>query len=184
MPGQWVPQAFPSTFGFFRMETRHQLTLFLTENQETIERIRARFNPAQFRLIPAHVTLCREEELQDLDKVRANLAAIKLATPLQVNLGQILRTADGKGAFLPSAGENRQFHAVRKAVLTGVVEHPRDHQPHVTLMHPRNSACTDEIFAQLMQHKFPAQLKFRTISLIEQKAGGKWNILQEFRIAE
>ena len=44
---------------------RRQLTLFLTEQNQIIEEIRATYNPKQFELIKAHVTLCREDEIED-----------------------------------------------------------------------------------------------------------------------
>ena len=43
-------------------QRRIQLTLFIEENEaETIEQIRKEFNPEQYELIKAHVTLCRED---------------------------------------------------------------------------------------------------------------------------
>jgi hypothetical protein len=53
---------------------------------------------------------------------------------------------------------------------------------HITLIHPRNSTCTDAIFEQIKELKFPTVLEFGKISLIEQRNGGKWNVLQEFNI--
>jgi hypothetical protein len=47
-------------------------------------------------------------------------------------------------------------------------------------MHPRNSICTDKLFAEMQKIKFPVKLKFKKISLIEQKDGGQWNIVREF----
>ena len=47
-------------------------------------------------------------------------------------------------------------------------------------MHPRNSTCTDNIFGQIEKVGLPTKLKFKKISLIEQKDGGQWKILQEF----
>ena len=47
---------------------RRQLTLFVKkEDAETIEQIRQAFNPRQFELIKSHVTLCREDEIQNLE---------------------------------------------------------------------------------------------------------------------
>ncbi len=36
---------------------RKQLTLFLEESNEAIEKVRAKFNPEQYNLIAAHITL-------------------------------------------------------------------------------------------------------------------------------
>jgi hypothetical protein len=58
-------------------QKRIQLTLFAEENKSgVIEKIREAFNPQQYELIKAHVTLCREDELEQLDKVLANLETL------------------------------------------------------------------------------------------------------------
>ena len=54
---------------------RRQASLFLSD-QFQIESLRLRYNPIQARLIPAHVTLCREDEVTDWDLVRARLARV------------------------------------------------------------------------------------------------------------
>lgn len=54
--------------------TQRQLTLFVAQAAAvTIESIRAAYNPKQTELIKCHVTLCREDEIQDLEKVVNNL---------------------------------------------------------------------------------------------------------------
>jgi 2'-5' RNA ligase len=58
----------------------------------------------------------------------------------------------------------------------------RNPVPHITLMHPRNSTCTDEIFEELKKLKFALTMKFDRISLIEQVNNGKWKILENFNI--
>ncbi|MDQ4140391.1 MAG: 2'-5' RNA ligase family protein [Bacteroidota bacterium] len=164
-------------------EIRRQLTLFLTKKKEVIECIRAKFNPEQYQLISAHVTLCREEELESFDKVIANIKSITIAKPVCIEFGKIQRFSDGKGVWLPTAGENKAFHELRKAVLKGVIKQLYHHDPHITLMHPRNSTCTNKIFNQLIQYRLPTKLEFNKISLIEQKLGGKWYTKEEFLIS-
>jgi hypothetical protein len=52
---------------------RRQLTLFVEQKDaEIIERVRQEFNPIQFNLIKSHVTLCREDEIQNLEQVISN----------------------------------------------------------------------------------------------------------------
>ena len=52
---------------------RRQLTLFVGEKDAiTIEQIRQKFNPLQFKLIKSHVTLCREDEIENLEQVIEN----------------------------------------------------------------------------------------------------------------
>ena len=53
---------------------RRQLTLFVDPKDAiNIEQVRNEFNPRQFEIIKAHVTLCREDEIQDLERVMTNL---------------------------------------------------------------------------------------------------------------
>jgi len=58
----------------------------------------------------------------------------------------------------------------------------KEQVPHITIMHPRNSICNDEIFEQIKKQEFPTELEFKKISLIEQRSGEKWNVTKEFNI--
>lgn len=158
------------------MEIRRQLTLFV-EN-ETIEEIRAKFNPIQHAIIPAHVTLCREDELEDLEKVVSHIKALKIDKPIEISFNEVIRFENGKGILIPANGENNDFNNLRNVILTS----PRKHFPHITLMHPRNSTCTDTIFEEIKSYQLPTTLFFNRINLIEQKDGGKWKVLDEFTI--
>ena len=159
---------------------RRQLSLFLKKDHETIERIRAAFNPAQYKLIPAHVTLCREDELDSLEQVKANLTLLHLASPFCLQFSKVVRFPDGKGAMLAAQGANQDFHNLRKRVLQGVIHQPRVHHPHITLLHPRNSTCDVALFERLSEYKLPKKLYFDTLSLIEQGADEKWKILNAY----
>ena len=159
---------------------RRQLTLFLDPRYaDNIERVRQTFNPAQFRLIKSHVTLCREDELQDLAIVISNLEKLKEINIL-IEFGEVHRTGDGKGVLLPGKGKSIGFHELRKQVLKGLNIDAQRQNPHITLMHPRNSTCTDDIFKVIQKIEFPTQLEFHRISLIGQINGGPWEVLREF----
>lgn len=54
----------------------------------------------------------------------------------------------------------------------------------LTLIHPRNSTCTDEIYNAICKFDFPARILFRNIDIIEQIQGGPWEVLQTFPLAE
>lgn len=160
-------------------EKRQQLTLFVRRNEsELIEKVREKYNPEQFRLIAAHVTLCREDEIENIERVIQNLEKLK-ENVISIDFGGIVRFSEGKGVLLPAFIDD-SFQKLRKKVLEGVIQNPRFHQPHITLMHPRNSTCTDTIFEELRAMKFPSKLSFNKICLIEQEIGKKWEILQEF----
>ena len=161
-------------------EIRKQLTLFIGTEAKVIEQIRAEFNPVQFQLIPAHVTLCRENEIEPLEKLISNLRSIKWSRALKIEFDQIERFANGKGVLMPAKSHNPEFDKLRELVLKGLNSLPGKHQAHITLMHPRNSTCTDGIFEQLKQFKLPTELYFDKISLIEQTGVNKWSVIAQF----
>ncbi len=165
------------------MQKRRQLTLFVeNHHSEAIEAIRKEFNLAQYALIKAHVTLCREDELEEIEKVMANLLKLNQAE-VTIDFGKVIRFADGKGVLLPAIGNSEQFQQLRAVILEGVIEKPRQHEPHITLMHPRNATCTDAIFEQIEKIEFPDKIVFRKISLIEQELGKEWEVLREFELS-
>jgi len=154
---------------------RIQLTLFVQE-ASAIEAIRRQYNPVQHSLIAAHVTLCREDELLDIEKVWQNLEQLDFPA-ITIRFRKPERFDEGKGVLLPAQGENTSFQELRKTVLKGVIEQPRIHQPHITLMHPRNSICTDEFFLDISKRELPDSIQFNKISLIELADGGIWKII-------
>jgi 2'-5' RNA ligase len=162
-------------------QSRRQLTLFLRNNYETIERIRATFNPVQHSLIAAHVTLCRDEEIESIEGIIENMTSIQLKIPITMQFDAVERFADGKGVWIPAKGLNNSFQELRKIAL-GVNQLTKNHLPHITLMHPRNATCTDEIFEQIRKYELPSAIDFDRVSLIEQMDGSKWETIQEFLI--
>lgn len=161
---------------------RKQLTLFVnTTVAIPIEAIRSEFNPVQYNLIPAHVTLCREDEIEPIQETIKRIQAISLEKPIQIKFKKVARFSNGKGVFMPCAEAYSAFTSLRKTVL-GQDMLQKEQLPHITLMHPRNSTCTDEIFTQIKTKKLPTTLAFSKISLIEQKNGGVWKVLDEFEL--
>ena len=163
---------------------RRQLTLFVDQKDaEIIEKVRKEFNPVQFELIKSHVTLCREDEIENLEQVISNLLSLD-HEEIVIEFGKATRFDNGKGLFLPAITDTTSFQKLRKQVLNGLASTPRKLEPHITLMHPRNSTCTENIFEQVKKVSFLTKLKFKKISLIEQENGGKWNILQVFELSK
>jgi 2'-5' RNA ligase len=159
---------------------RRQITLFVNpKDAEIIELVRQRFNPIQFSLIKSHITLCREDEIENIEQVISNLQSLP-KKEIVIEFGKVKRFDNGKGVLLPAITDNKDLLTLRRQVLHGMIDNPRRYEPHITLMHPRNSTCTDEIFLQIEQLSLPKKLSFKKISLIEQEEGKKWNILQEF----
>lgn len=163
---------------------RRQLTLFVNpKDAEIIELVRREFNPIQFALIKSHVTLCREDEIENLEHIILNLQSLT-QKEIVIEFGKVTRFDNDKGLFLPAITNNIGFQDLRREVLIGLIDNPRKHEAHITLMHPRNSTCTDEIFHKIEQLSLPKQLSFKKISLIEQEDGSQWNILQEFEFSK
>jgi 2'-5' RNA ligase len=161
---------------------RTQLTLFVPENvSAAIEAIRCRYNPVQHNLIAAHVTLCREDELLAIEKVLHNLEQLDFPS-ITIRFGKPERFDEGKGVLLPALEDDTAFQDLRKAILKGVIEQPRNHKPHLTLMHPRNATCTDEIMEDIRNSALPSEIQFGHVSLIEQIDGGKWSLIQVFHL--
>jgi len=163
-------------------QKRIQLTLFVDEEHSTvIEKVRCEFNPVQYDLIKSHVTLCREDELEKIDKVMRNLIGLNHG-PITIEFGNLVRFSEGKGLMIPAFGDNEPFQKLRTNILKGIIENPRKLEPHITLMHPRNSICTDAIFEHVKAHELPHKIEFNKISLIEQAMGKQWHILEEFEL--
>lgn len=163
---------------------RTQLTLFVNSHDaSTIEKIRKEHNPLQYALIKSHVTLCRENELDQLEKIIHTLNNLDHSC-ISIEFGPVTRFAEGKGVMIPGAGTNIQFQQLRKIVLQHVEGNPEIQEPHITLLHPRNAVGTDRIFEQIKKNKLPHNLTFNSISLIEQEDGKGWNVLRRFALKD
>ncbi len=150
---------------------RRQASLYLTSTPP-IDTLRQCHNPEQARLIPPHVTLCREDEVSDWDVFRER---VRGQGPIELTLefGVPLRERDF--VFLPVTGGVEKFHQLRRALLK---KEPRNSTPHLTIIHPRNGTCTDEIFADILSRVSPFQYTFHEVHLIEQMDGGVWKLVE------
>ena len=74
---------------------RRQLSLFLPPDQRSVvEPIRQRLDPLQHAMIPAHVTLCRDDELATWPPVRDRLASLKsISITMQFGYPHVLTDA-------------------------------------------------------------------------------------------
>ena len=152
--------------------TRRQATLYLPlPHSVTVEALRSRFNPVQFGLIRAHVTLCREDEASDWDSVVSWLREIG-AVEVALSFGKPMR--EGNLVYLPALGGMSSFDALRKLLLAPNGAPPRVHSPYITLIHPRNGTCSDSDFAELAGACEPFSATFRNVTLIEQVDSLSW----------
>ncbi len=112
---------------------RRQITLFVdTKEADDIENIRKKFNPVQYKLIDCHVTLCREDEIENITVVLDNLHQLDIIK-IPILFGRATRFGNGLGVLLPALGDNEQFHQLRIKVLKGLGMTVRRHEPHITL---------------------------------------------------
>jgi 2'-5' RNA ligase len=142
-----------------------------------IEDLRIRFNPLQAQLIPAHVTLCREDEVDDWMALQTRIQA-QLPIALTLSFGPPVR--DGNLAFLPATEGIEHIDDLRHRLLDNGIMRPRKQTPHVTIIHPRNERCTDAVLEEISQRLQPFTLTLREVSLIEQTKGGRWVRLAHF----
>lgn len=154
-------------------EFRRQATLFLS-HVPAIEHLRRTFDPRQSALIAAHVTLCREDEVVSWDLVRSRLESVPSAVTL--SFGEPVR--DGHLVLLPGIDRDGSFRDLRRFLLDcGEV---RDHEPHITLIHPRNAECDDAAWETIRADIKSFSYTFREASLIIQQDGGVWRTLENF----
>jgi len=119
------------------MAVRQQLSLWLRgDDAGPIESLRASLDPVQHALIPAHVTLCRDEETAILTTALVQLRlAESCIRPFELRFGAP-RPFDTHGWLLPCVEGEAAFQELRRCVLGGPPE--RVQHPHLTLAHPRN----------------------------------------------
>lgn len=164
------------------MASRVQLSLFVPQTDaETLERARRLFDPVQAALIPAHVTLCREDELDgiDLPRLGAIIASSSVA-PIRLTFGAP-EYFHGHGVWLPCVEGEEPFHEARCRIL-GARE-VRRHAPHLTLAHPRNPRASHNDPANL--HAVPAGLvvTFALVHHILQEGVQPWRVIGTHALA-
>ena len=154
----------------FLPSTRRQASMYLS-NVPEIEDLRMRLNPVQAQLIPAHVTLCREDEVDDWSVLEARIHDL---LPIRITLGFGRPVRDGDFVFLQAESGCEPFDDLRNRLVGDGIQKPRKQTPHVTIIHPRNGTCTDAVFEEIFQRIQPFTVTLCEISLIEQTNGGPW----------
>jgi hypothetical protein len=160
---------------------RQQLTLFVSgAASAVIEPIRQTLDPVQYRLIPAHVTLCREDELTAHDTSFEVLTTFSRYAPLILQFGPP-ELFDGHGVRLPCIAGESHFHELRAAILGA--HNIRMPHAHLTLAHPRNPRApgnTPSAYASLVE---PLTITLSRLALIEQVEQNPWRVRQDTVLA-
>ena len=160
------------------MTNRTQLSLFVPPDVgKAIEAVRRVVDPEQSRLIPAHVTLCREDELaaHRMEDIAARLAASR-PFALTLRFGAPERFHD-HGILLPCIGGADAFDALRARLLAP--HQARPHAPHLTLAHPRNPRVPQNELSSAVSLEAGLTITFTGVQLIEQENGAPWQVLRE-----
>jgi hypothetical protein len=154
--------------------TRIQLSLFLPPAYGAqLDALRRVLDPVQAALIPAHVTLCREDELEGLapEVIGERLRA---AAPLTLAFGRAI-AFDGHGLMLPCEHGAPAYHALRARVLEG--RPVREAAPHVTLAHPRNPRAPGNDPRLAASLPVPLVVTFGDARLVRSEHGAPWQVL-------
>ena len=155
------------------MPIRLQLSLFVPSHiGGKIETVRRVVDPVQSALIPAHVTLCREDELAGLGLVDLRMRLDRARHgPLTLQFGPPERFG-GHGILLPCTGGTSAFQSLREVVLAA--RDARPHAPHLTLAHPRNPKAPGNDLGSTATLREGLSITFDEIHLIEQLDDAPW----------
>ena len=159
--------------------SRKQLSMYVPPDAATeLEAVRRAVDPVQSRLIPAHVTLCREDELGRLESVRAGLRRPPFK-PLTLRFGRPVAFS-GHGLLLECVGGGDQFRALREYLLApGRI---RDQKPHITLAHPRNPKAGGNSSGNTSALPEVIEVTFPSVCLIEQEGDEPWRLLETYEL--
>jgi 2'-5' RNA ligase superfamily len=165
------------------VETRIQLSLYVpSPSAVTLEEARRLLDPIQAKLIPAHVTLCREDELNDfelatlgpiIDASGVGPITLKFAGP---------EIFQGHGVLLPCIGGDEEFHELRCRLLGSRTV--RRHAPHITIAHPRNPRSAQNQPRNLSALQTDLVIRFTEVSHILQEAAMPWQVIAKHPLRE
>lgn len=162
----------PATRDFTIVPVRVQVSLFAPPHGGAdLEAIRDIVDPVQRRLIPAHVTLCREDELGAISLDALQLRLRHASGPLTLQFGPPARFGE-HGILMPCIGGTDDFQALREVVLDD--RHARPHAPHLTLAHPRNPKAPGNDLSATVALRAGLSLTFEAVHLIEQVDSDPW----------
>jgi 2'-5' RNA ligase len=158
---------------------RKQLSMYVPSDvAKAIEGVRKVVDPIQSSLIPAHITLCREDELYDLSKLKDRLSNIAVK-PLTLSFGKP-EVFSGHGLLLNCVEGEEEFRFLREYLL--ISKNIRNQKPHITLAHPRNPKSIGNLLSNTLKLAEIIKITFPTIYLIEQEGDGPWQVLERYEL--
>ena len=158
---------------------RRQLSMYVPSDiAKEIEDVRKVVDPIQSSLIPAHITLCREDEFSNLSQLKDRLINIPFK-PLTLSFGKV-EVFSGHGLLLNCIEGEEEFRSLRQYLLGS--KNIRNQKPHITLAHPRNPKSTGNSLANTSTLPSVIKITFSTIYLIEQDGSQPWRVLQIYEL--
>jgi 2'-5' RNA ligase len=155
------------------MPSRSQLSLSVPQHiGHDVEAFRRIADPVQSRLISAHVTLCREDELGalGLPELQARLRHAQRG-PITLEFGAPEKFGE-HGILLPCIDGFEEFQSLREIVLA--LQPVRPHAPHLTLAHPRNPKAAGNSLGDAAALRAGLRVTFDEVHLIEQVDDSPW----------
>lgn len=164
---------------------RHQLTLFLPEAaSQLVEQVRAVVDPVQAALIPPHVTLVRDDELNQVssESFTGRLdRPVDLTTSLELTFGGPSPSVD-HGILMPCTSELTEFQSLRCRLFRELQSKPM--KAHITLAHPRNPRAVGNTPQNLQPLANGLTIRFRQLALIQQTDGQPWVTLKTVNLCQ
>jgi hypothetical protein len=160
---------------------RQQLSLYVPATVSTlIEAVRQLLDPVQATLIPAHVTLCREDELLEAEPMDLREKFAEAAAASVTLVFGSPEPFQEHGVLLPCVSGEPEFQALRRWALGGA--HIRRQVPHITLAHPRNprASTNNEATANLLPNGLV--VTFASVSHIQQVGSQPWQVLEHYAL--
>lgn len=151
---------------------RLQLSLYVAEPAaRELDALRALLDPLQHALIPTHVTLARDGDIDTRPGDFFECVASLREAALRLRFGPA-EAFHEHGILLRCVEGAERFQALRVRLL-GPAALPL--APHITLAHPRNPRAPGNSLA-VARERLPAslELRFDSLNLIEQRDGGPW----------
>jgi hypothetical protein len=160
--------------------TRSQLSLYLPPSvSPQVEAVRQLLDPIQAGLIPAHVTLCREDELLNVEPITMKSKLAESEGALTLAFGPPDRFYE-HGMLLPCVAGEPEFEALRRWVLGRA--YGRRQSPHITLAHPRNPKASTNNPANAAALSGGLVVTFTSVNHIQQSSSQPWQVLEQYTL--
>ncbi|KAF0250291.1 MAG: hypothetical protein FD167_313 [bacterium] len=160
-------------------EVRRQLSMYVPEGAgKEIEEVRKVVDPIQRSLIPAHITLCREDEIREVWKLKDRLSNIAIK-PIRLSFGKA-EIFSGHGLQVKCIEGEEEFGNLREYILGS--KNIRNQKAHITLAHPRNPKAIGNRLGNTSRLPEIIKITFPTIYLIEQERSERWQVLERYEL--